>query len=119
MTKKCSSCGVVKPRIEFYKNKQRYDGLQNNCIPCSKIAARVNRAKNPDIGKPKTITTKAQRLEYQREYQRKRRASIPKKPRVNAVSTDKYYLKYLEADRKLLTHSQLYRKILMMMPVTC
>ena len=34
--KRCSKCGEVKPVGEFYKHKNRKDGLQSQCKQCQK-----------------------------------------------------------------------------------
>lgn len=110
MEKKCSSCNLVKNVTEFYKRTTRPDGLQSNCKECSKVSAKANRIKNPQ--------DHTKRNAYHKEYQRKLRAKQAKPPRKNVINDDscKYYIKLKNDEVKLLNHSELYRKVLMMMP---
>ncbi|EDM66163.1 hypothetical protein PE36_00160 [Moritella sp. PE36] len=110
MDKMCSKCNQVKNVTEFYKRISRPDGLQSNCKKCCKVSARLNRIKNPQ--------DHTKRNAYHKEYQRKLRAKIAKPPRKNVISDGscKYYIKLKNDEAKLLNHSELYRKVLMMMP---
>lgn len=55
--KKCFKCGEVKDLSQFYKNKMMKDGHLNKCKSCARVDVQENRKK---------------RIEYYREYDRKR-----------------------------------------------
>ena len=44
-TKKCGRCGETKSTTEFYKDRARYDGLDNRCKPCLLAQAKESRAR--------------------------------------------------------------------------
>ena len=48
-TKKCPKCGKVKPRNQFYKNRQKADGLEQYCRDCSKAYRATVR--NPEVAR--------------------------------------------------------------------
>lgn len=41
--KRCCTCGVKKPAIDFYKNKSQSSGLQNKCKECQKEYEKNNK----------------------------------------------------------------------------
>ena len=45
--KNCAACKQVKPRSEFHKNKNAYDGLQGYCKPCSVAKVRAYHKADP------------------------------------------------------------------------
>lgn len=51
MMKKCTLCGIEKPRSEFFANKVCADGLQFHCKLCHKDVQRVFRKRHPERGK--------------------------------------------------------------------
>lgn len=44
----CCGCDTVKPRTEFYKARNRPDGLKSTCKTCSRIARQAWAEENPD-----------------------------------------------------------------------
>lgn len=46
--KKCSKCGEVKPKIEFWKRPDRPGGLRSKCKACSTKSVNNWRRTNPD-----------------------------------------------------------------------
>ncbi|MER9911686.1 hypothetical protein NKJ71_13735 [Mesorhizobium sp. M0050] len=75
--KKCSTCGLEKPRDEFYNSKQSKDGLRYQCKACTKEAKtkwasdnpqlvaeqkRRYRKKNPNTVRAQKARTQARRL---------------------------------------------------------
>ena len=48
-SKVCTKCNQIKPLTEYWKNKQKLDGLQSNCKLCKFIIGKRNRDKNKQI----------------------------------------------------------------------
>ena len=46
--KRCTTCGALKPLIEFYPMQGMRDGHRNDCIECNKAAKRERHARNPE-----------------------------------------------------------------------
>lgn len=56
-TKRCSKCGVEKPRTEFSRDRQKKDGLRYECKPCdSRRSAQHHRS------------NRERRIQYQRKW---------------------------------------------------
>lgn len=54
MHKKCSTCGTIKPLVDFHNHPKSKDGRAGRCKPCAIAAAkaayeRLKRERNPDI----------------------------------------------------------------------
>ena len=47
-TKRCCTCGEVKPVAEFGKNRNRKDGLQDACKPCTNAAVMRSQQAHPE-----------------------------------------------------------------------
>lgn len=45
-TKRCSRCGLVKPRAEFHRKRSAKDGLQSRCRSCNILIAKQFHADN-------------------------------------------------------------------------
>jgi hypothetical protein len=48
--KQCSTCGIVKPLNNFYKNATKKDGLQNYCKQCQALKKKQYKKNNPVTG---------------------------------------------------------------------
>ena len=71
--KTCSKCGTQKSQDAFYR---RGDGRQNQCIECSKAAAKDWYAANPDYRKKKAKEWRNDNHEYIKEYRKENRRRI-------------------------------------------
>ena len=80
MSKLCRLCNTIKPLSEFYKHKDMADGYLNQCKPCYKSRVRKTRANN---------------VEYYREYDRER-SKTPENRLRNALNSRAYELKHPE-----------------------
>ena len=49
MTKLCKNCGIEKPTAEFYRDKQKSDGLTVRCRACIDAQHRAYRERDPDV----------------------------------------------------------------------
>ncbi len=71
-SKVCSGCGLPKIFDSFYKNKSRYDGLNNYCKLCDSKRIGNLRAKNPsafkEVNKKSYVKRKVLILAKQKEY---------------------------------------------------
>lgn len=90
--KRCSKCGIVKDKSNFYKDKRVASGLWAKCIACHKVWEHAYRAANPD--KIRLLRRRAyQKFREQRKADAKiYRAKYP--DRVKAVNRNKRF-KYL------------------------
>ena len=59
--KRCSSCGEVKPRSEFHRQRGKPDGLQTKCRQCNIAQAMAAHAANPERARAR-IKKRADRL---------------------------------------------------------
>lgn len=71
--KACSKCGVPKAPEGFYR---RGTGRQNQCIECSKAAAKDWYAANPDYRRTKAQEWRKANPDYVREYRKTNRRDI-------------------------------------------
>lgn len=71
----CYSCEETKPLDEFYKNKNKSDGLQSKCKECCSAAMRVKYAANPEYYKSRAKISRNNDPTYARK-ERARRAGI-------------------------------------------
>lgn len=76
--KKCSSCGETKEITDFYKNRSRKDGLQNQCKDCSKKTNKKWMDKNRERIR-----------DYQRDYHAKTKPCVY---RIKHKQDGRYYL---------------------------
>lgn len=71
--KNCSKCGTPKPPEAFYR---RGAGRQNQCIECSKSAAKEWYAANPEYRRTKAKDWRQANPDYVREYRKTNRRDI-------------------------------------------
>lgn len=69
-TKKCGTCGEVKPTTDFYKKKSKGcpHGLRSACIPCTIATTSAYARANPELRKQVYARSAAKNPTYQREY---------------------------------------------------
>lgn len=77
----CKKCGEHKPVSEFYKQKQRKDGISFYCKFCKKLAVKEWREKDVDRARALDRISRALRSEQISEDRRKRYAANPEKYR--------------------------------------
>ena len=65
LIKNCSKCGIISLKSNFYKNKNRKDGLQAYCISCQK-----------EYGKKYYLDNHNQINEHQKRYKEQNREKI-------------------------------------------
>ena len=70
-TKKCSTCGEVKPINEFYKQKSHKDGLNSYCKCCMNKKIEEWRKKHPKERIKHQNKYRKKHLKERREYQKK------------------------------------------------
>ena len=87
--KKCSKCGNVREKTEFYRESKSGDRLASHCKKCndaySKKKTALVRSIKEDLGLPADLRVKEpadlKRREYQREYMRRNREANRKAQR--------------------------------------
>lgn len=124
ITKKCGHCKKVKSLSEFYKNRNKYDGLDNYCKSCKKIIisnynqtekGKATKKQYQQSERSKVINRKAVKKYHQTEkgkvrdirYQQSqkcketaKRYRQSDKGKANRLSTDKSYrLRYPERQK--------------------
>jgi hypothetical protein len=67
--KKCYLCGLTKKKIEFYRNKTKWDGIASECILCSskKVKAYYKKNKVRLSAYKKKLRSISKNLERERE----------------------------------------------------
>jgi Recombination endonuclease VII len=79
--KRCTKCGELKPKSEFYAAKGTKDGLRGDCKQCH-IARSVERQRqNPAAAVAASQRWRAKNLDKVREYQRAYRAAHAREAR--------------------------------------
>jgi hypothetical protein len=72
LNKTCNSCGTIKSKNSFYRNKTTADGFQYKCKECSKQLATerrlANKDKNTEYRKTYYISNKTAILKQQKNY---------------------------------------------------
>lgn len=86
MIKKCTDCKQSKDLSEFYKNRARYDGIENRCKECTKVRNKEYRGENKDYLK-----------DYKAKYyqaNKERENARYKRNKINAMKNAKSDLNY-------------------------
>lgn len=71
--KKCTRCGEIKSRTDFYKNSGHKDGLNSRCKSCSRAYDQEWRMKNPEkVRKNNRADIEKHREHYEMKWKRAR-----------------------------------------------
>jgi len=103
--KKCSKCGEVKLRGEFYRDKRKKDGLRSDCSKCNKESRskwrKLNKDKIKNTSKIYYDNNKDIINEKSRIYHKQNKKKLSKKRR-------EYYKKNKDKIKKYLEDNQQY-----------
>jgi len=66
--KRCYKCKVEKPFSEFFKDKQKKDGLNSSCKECIKVLKKLDYIQNQDLYKEKAKNRYHSNKDYYIEY---------------------------------------------------
>ena len=90
-TKKCSGCGEVKAKTEFYKNTTRKDGLRGRCKLCADMATRKwekeNRTRYNETQKLCARKNRQLKREQFSAHRAKNRKKYPEKAKAQSIIT--------------------------------
>lgn len=97
-TKRCKTCGQIKPFTEFYRDNQNADGHRAHCRDCWIEAGRVRRQENID-----------QALERERRYREDNREAVRERGRLWARANMAQQIEYqrqrtVELKTRVLAH---------------
>lgn len=69
-SKKCNTCGIVKPLFEYNKRSKSIDGYQHKCRKCSSEAWQKWKSNNPEYQKDYYLENKEyfKRIRYQNKF---------------------------------------------------
>ena len=68
--KTCSKCKKEKPFTDFFRDKQKKDGLRSDCKECQKLYLQENKEKRKEYIKMYYENNKDILLEYQKNYRK-------------------------------------------------
>lgn len=97
--KTCSKCGIEKPLSEFYKDKQKKDGLTSQCIDCIKSAHELNKDHNNKRKKQYYKDNKEKESINRKQYYNRNKDNI----------NDRQKLYYIANKDRLLDYQKEYR----------
>ncbi len=92
ITKKCSSCGEVKPITEFHKRKEGHDGYRNQCKLCRRQWEFNNKEYIKTKAQEYYINNKNKILEQTRTYKQENKELVKERNRRYTQSPAKYFL---------------------------
>lgn len=78
-TKQCIKCNEIKPKSEFYRTKDKFDGYDNRCKECEKLRLRQERGYEPK----RIVTEEEKRItrslnKHKRRVREKNAGPVPK-----------------------------------------
>ena len=100
MKKTCTKCLIEKPFSEFYKSKQKKDGLRSQCKACEKAYREANRERILERQKKYYQANREANIAYAKKYHQANRQAVLERNR-------KYW--YANKER-LLEQNKKYRK---------
>lgn len=78
-TKPCKDCGGTKAFADFYRDRQRKDGLSFYCKPCTMLRHKVRHAKNPEPARARALQWRIDNPERKRAADAKYRGDNPER----------------------------------------
>jgi hypothetical protein len=98
----CNKCGLDKPKSEYYKDKNKNDGLNTFCKICKKKSIRSSYDKNLDKRKKKSKEYREANKNKNSEYNKIYRET-------NKDKLKKYKLSYYETNKDIIKeHDKIY-----------
>ena len=112
MTKHCNKCNIIKDSSEFYKRRNRKNGLRSQCKNCCKIDRKLSYIQDTkNIGKKELnlrlkkwiVNNRETSLKFKKQFRKKHKTSIrtynKEYERISRKLLSNKYIKALLTDR--------------------
>lgn len=109
-TKKCSKCGAEKALCEFWKDKDKKDGLRSACKACVKAYREANKEKIAKRHKAYLKANKEKIREQQKAYREKNKSHRKKNQKIYREANKEKKRAYDRKRRKLRAAQERERK---------